>query len=192
MTGHRPHRLDGRLRQFLLRAGQRCAGRLWSEMAATWRDDGGSGPGRDRHPLWHPPAERFDLFLPDGRPGASSSSSMAATGSGWTNPPSPTSPRARVAMAGPWRCPATRRPPRSVSRSSPSVGAAIAAAAGGSPARSAWPGIRRAGIWSRAWPARAPPARPRRGTDRTGAVDQRHPRPAPPAPVGDERRPEAR
>jgi hypothetical protein len=86
MTGRRFHRLDGRLRQLLLRAGQRCAGGLWSERAATWRDRWGAGPRRGST---CPMARRADALRPLSCPrrlaaGPRRLSSMAATGSGWT------------------------------------------------------------------------------------------------------------
>jgi hypothetical protein len=117
------------------------------------------GAGRDSAlPTARSRGTRFDLFRPDrARRRASSFSSMAATGSGWTGAISPISLRARGRGAGPWRCRATRSPPRRGCRGSwPRWRRPSRQRRSGSPGRCALSGIRRAVISSRAWPAIAP------------------------------------
>jgi hypothetical protein len=144
----RRDRLDGRLRQSSYVPGSEALAALVGNGRHMARHDGGSRPGADRHALWHAPAERFDLFVPDGKARGlivfvhggywqwmdKSAFSHLAEG-----------PRRG---AGPWRCRATRRPPRSgsrrSSRRSPRPSPRRQAR---SRAPSASPGIRRAGIW---------------------------------------------
>jgi arylformamidase len=155
---------------------------LWSEMAATWRDAMEDRRARMRLDIRYgeDPRARSTSSCRTGAPRASLSSSTAATGSGWGNPSSPTWRRVRAVMAGRWRCPATRKRPRQGYPRSRAVATAIAAAAD----EIAGP-IRLAGhsagghLVARMACTDSPPARPGRDADRTGALDQRHPRPAP-------------
>jgi arylformamidase len=165
------------------------SGPKWPPHGAT---DGRSGPGRRGIRYGHVPRTRFDLFLP-GR---------ARQG------PRRLRPRRLLAVDGQIRLLPPRRgraphgwavampsyPQAPEARISRSRGRRHGHRRGGrarSRAPSALPGIRRAGISSRAWPATAPPARPGRDAGSNGCSRSAASMTcAPAAPVGDERGPE--